>query len=202
MRNLAILYSKSNGQSHQTTRRSKFEQKKKESNPDCRSVIVVLIMSKLSAAIFCVYKERCEALKKYFASFAFCLENARFFRFAAHEMVLLSIVKKIRRKEMEMRVLILGLDNSGKTTILQRINGEDYTKVAPTFGFNIKTLEFRKWKLSCWDIGGQSSLRSYWRNYFEQTDAVVSVVGSILVVYKLVFNIQKRQFINLAGLGC
>ncbi|KAI6197112.1 ADP-ribosylation factor-like protein 2 isoform X1 [Aphelenchoides besseyi] len=93
-------------------------------------------------------------------------------------MVLLSIVKKIRRREMEMRVLILGLDCSGKTTILQRINGEDYTKVAPTFGFNIKTLEFREWKLNCWDIGGQSSLRSYWRNYFEQTDAVVWVVDS------------------------
>lgn len=113
--------------------------------------------------------------------------NPLFFEISVHEfdvtpflslMVLLSIVKKLRQREMEMRVLILGLDNSGKTTILQRINGEDYTKVAPTFGFNIKTLEFREWKLNCWDIGGQSSLRSYWRNYFEQTDAVVWVVDS------------------------
>ncbi|KAI6183900.1 ADP-ribosylation factor-like protein 2 [Aphelenchoides bicaudatus] len=93
-------------------------------------------------------------------------------------MVLLSIVRKMRRREMEMRILILGLDNSGKTTILQRINGEDYTKVAPTFGFNIKTLEFRDWKLNCWDVGGQSSLRSYWQNYFERTDALVWVVDS------------------------
>lgn len=50
--------------------------------------------------------------------------------------------------------------------------------MAPTFGFNIKTLEFRDWKLNCWDIGGQSSLRSYWQNYFERTDALVWVVDS------------------------
>jgi ADP-ribosylation factor-like protein 2 len=45
-------------------------------------------------------------------------------------------------------------------------------------GFNIKTLEFKGWKLDCWDVGGQKSLRTYWRNYFERTDAVIWVVDS------------------------
>ena len=45
-------------------------------------------------------------------------------------------------------------------------------------GFNIKTLEYKGWKLNCWDVGGQKSLRTYWRNYFERTDGVIWVVDS------------------------
>ncbi|KAL3124910.1 hypothetical protein niasHT_001803 [Heterodera trifolii] len=93
-------------------------------------------------------------------------------------MVMLTVLKKARRKEQEMRVLILGLDNSGKTTFLKRISGEEIGEIAPTFGFNIKTLEFMGWKLNCWDVGGQKSLRTYWRNYFERTDAVIWVVDA------------------------
>ena len=35
-----------------------------------------------------------------------------------------------------------------------------------------------RYKLNIWDVGGQKSIRSYWRNYFEQTDALVWVVDS------------------------
>ena len=73
---------------------------------------------------------------------------------------------------------MVGLDNAGKTTILRRFNGEDVNTIAPTLGFNIKTLEFRGYKLNVWDVGGQKTIRSYWRNYFEQTDAIVWVVDS------------------------
>jgi len=40
-------------------------------------------------------------------------------------MGLLKILKKTKEHEMEMRILILGLDNAGKTTILKKFNGED-----------------------------------------------------------------------------
>ncbi|XP_062467272.1 ADP-ribosylation factor-like protein 2 [Pezoporus occidentalis] len=93
-------------------------------------------------------------------------------------MGLLTILKKMREKERELRLLVLGLDNAGKTTLLKRFNGEDVTGTAPTLGFNIKTLEHRGFKLNVWDVGGQSSLRSYWRNYFESTDGLVWVVDS------------------------
>jgi ADP-ribosylation factor-like protein 2 len=49
-------------------------------------------------------------------------------------MVMLTVLKKSRRKEQEMRVLILGLDNSGKTTFLNKLCGEDTEEIAPTFG--------------------------------------------------------------------
>lgn len=71
-----------------------------------------------------------------------------------------------------------GLDNAGKTTILKRLNGEDIDTIEPTLGFNINTLEHRGYTLNFWDVGGQRSLRSYWRNYFESTDGLVWVVDS------------------------
>ena len=77
-----------------------------------------------------------------------------------------------------MRLLMLGLDNAGKTTVVKKFNGEDIDLIAPTLGFNIKTLEYRGYKLNIWDVGGQTSLRSYWRNYFEQTDGLIWVVDS------------------------
>ncbi|XP_033629512.1 ADP-ribosylation factor-like protein 2 [Asterias rubens] len=93
-------------------------------------------------------------------------------------MGLLTILKKMKQKEKEVRLLMLGLDNAGKTTILKKFNGEDISTISPTLGFNIKTLEHRGFKLNVWDVGGQKSLRSYWRNYFESTDGLIWVVDS------------------------
>ena len=93
-------------------------------------------------------------------------------------MGLLTIIRKSRQKEKEMRILFLGLDNAGKTTILKKLNGEDIMGVSPTLGFNIKTFVHRNYTLNIWDVGGQRTLRPYWRNYFEQTDAIVWVVDS------------------------
>lgn len=61
-----------------------------------------------------------------------------------------------------------GLDNAGKTTIVKKFNGDDISAIEPTLGFNIKTLEYKGYKLNVWDVGGQQTIRSYWRNYFEQ----------------------------------
>ncbi|KAL5527055.1 ARL2 [Sanghuangporus baumii] len=93
-------------------------------------------------------------------------------------MGLLTIIRKNRMKEKEMRILFLGLDNAGKTTILKKLNNEDVMSVSPTLGFNIKTFIHGRYTLNIWDVGGQRTLRPYWRNYFEQTDAVVWVVDS------------------------
>mmetsp|Transcript_45029 Transcript_45029/g.137538 ORF Transcript_45029/g.137538 Transcript_45029/m.137538 type:complete len:179 (+) Transcript_45029:735-1271(+) len=84
----------------------------------------------------------------------------------------------MKQKEREVRLLILGLDNAGKTTILRKISGEPTDTVEPTVGFNIKTLEHRDYRLNLWDVGGQRTIRAYWRNYFESTDGVIWVVDS------------------------
>jgi ADP-ribosylation factor-like protein 2 len=62
-------------------------------------------------------------------------------------MGLLSILRKLRIKEKEVRILLLGLDNSGKTTLLRRLNGESIDHISPTLGFNIKTVQFDQYKV-------------------------------------------------------
>ena len=78
----------------------------------------------------------------------------------------------------EGRVLVLGLDNAGKTTILKKLAEEDITHVMPTQGFNMKSLTKGKLNLKMWDLGGQRAIRPYWRSYFEKTDAIVYVFDS------------------------
>jgi len=73
---------------------------------------------------------------------------------------------------------MLGLDNAGKTTILKKLSEEDITTIMPTQGFNIKSLVHEGFKLNVWDIGGQKTIRPYWSNYFESSDALVYVIDS------------------------
>ena len=93
-------------------------------------------------------------------------------------MGLLTLLRKLKRAEKEARILVLGLDNSGKTTILKKLSEEDIQHIMPTQGFNIKSLQHEGFKLNVWDIGGQKSIRPYWRNYFDQTDALIYVIDS------------------------
>mmetsp|Transcript_25198 Transcript_25198/g.53127 ORF Transcript_25198/g.53127 Transcript_25198/m.53127 type:complete len:183 (+) Transcript_25198:64-612(+) len=93
-------------------------------------------------------------------------------------MGLLSLLQRLKRSDDEARILVLGLDNSGKTTILKRMGGEAIHNVTPTQGFNVKSLMQRNFKLNVWDIGGQKSIRPYWRNYFDRTDALIYVIDS------------------------
>ncbi|EON62212.1 ADP-ribosylation factor-like 2 [Coniosporium apollinis CBS 100218] len=91
---------------------------------------------------------------------------------------MLSILRKARLKDKEMRILMLGLDNAGKTTIVKKIMNEDVNSVSPTLGFIIKTIEYEGYKLNIWDVGGQKTLRTYWKNYFEKTDTLIWVVDA------------------------
>ena len=63
-------------------------------------------------------------------------------------MGLLTIIKKVKAKEKEVRILMVGLDNAGKTTIVKRVNGEDIGTISPTLGFNIKTMDYKGYRLN------------------------------------------------------
>merc|ERR1719433_1361130 len=93
-------------------------------------------------------------------------------------MGLLSLLRKMKQDEKELRILMLGLDNAGKTSILKALSGEDPQLTAPTQGFNVKSVQADDFKLNVWDIGGQETIRPYWSNYFEASDALVYVVDS------------------------
>ena len=66
----------------------------------------------------------------------------------------------------EMRLLMLGLDAAGKTTILYKLKlGQDVTTI-PTVGFNVETVTYKNIKFNVWDVGGQDKIRPLWRHYF------------------------------------
>mmetsp|Transcript_39255 Transcript_39255/g.100606 ORF Transcript_39255/g.100606 Transcript_39255/m.100606 type:complete len:177 (-) Transcript_39255:399-929(-) len=93
-------------------------------------------------------------------------------------MGLLKLLRGIKKKEKQGRILLLGLDNAGKTTILKKLADEDASHTMPTQGFNIKSVKQDGFDLNMWDIGGQRSIRPYWRNYFERTDALIYVIDA------------------------
>ncbi len=80
--------------------------------------------------------------------------------------------------DKELRILILGLDGAGKTTILYRLQIGEVITTKPTIGFNVETLNYKNLKLNVWDLGGQTSIRPYWRCYYANTAAVIFVVDS------------------------
>ncbi|OZJ04673.1 ADP-ribosylation factor-like protein 1 [Bifiguratus adelaidae] len=81
--------------------------------------------------------------------------------------------------EKELRILILGLDGAGKTTILYRLQIGEVVTTIPTIGFNVETVTYKNIKFQVWDLGGQTSIRPYWRCYYSNTDAVIYVVDSV-----------------------
>lgn len=117
---------------------------------------------------------------------------------------LLSVIQRLKGSpEQELRIVLLGLDNAGKTTLLKRLASEEVSTVTPTQvgaagglgrervagptlplgnarvcvpmqGFNIKSVHSHGFKLNVWDIGGQRSIRPYWRKYLGSTDLLVS----------------------------
>ena len=76
-------------------------------------------------------------------------------------MGLLSLLRKLKKSDREARILVLGLDNSGKTTILKCMCDEEISHVMPTQGFNIKSVMQNDFKLNVWDIGGTSNSPFY-----------------------------------------
>ncbi|XP_030945103.1 ADP-ribosylation factor 2-like [Quercus lobata] len=78
----------------------------------------------------------------------------------------------------EMRILMVGLDASGKTTILYKLKlGEIVTSI-PTIGFNVETVEYKNISFTVWDVGGQDKIRPLWRHYFQNTQGLIFVVDS------------------------
>ena len=92
----------------------------------------------------------------------------------------LSAISKLKLfwSQKEIRILILGLDNAGKTTLLYRLKIGEVVTTIPTIGFNVESVTYKNLNFNMWDLGGQTSIRPYWRCYYANTSAVVFVIDS------------------------
>jgi ADP-ribosylation factor protein 1 len=100
----------------------------------------------------------------------------------------------------EMRILMVGLDAAGKTTILYKLKLGEIVTTIPTIGmllssffepaahlentanvhsgFNVETVEYKNIQFTVWDVGGQDKIRPLWRHYFQNTQGIIFVVDS------------------------
>jgi small GTP-binding protein len=79
-------------------------------------------------------------------------------------------------EKYEKRILMLGLDNAGKTSILFHIRDNQFKMTVPTVGLNIENINYKKYSLTFWDVGGQAT--KLWKHYFDHIDGVIFVVDS------------------------
>merc|ERR1712203_175294 len=78
----------------------------------------------------------------------------------------------------QMRILMVGLDAAGKTTILYELKLGEIVTTIPTIGFNVETVEYKNICFTVWDVGGQDKIRPLWRHYFQNTQGLIFVVDS------------------------
>ncbi|XP_068594323.1 ADP-ribosylation factor-like protein 14 [Cebidichthys violaceus] len=85
-------------------------------------------------------------------------------------------------KQPEAQVILLGLDNAGKSTLLYKLKHNASVSTVPTIGFNVEMLEARKngrnVAITLWDVGGQGKMREHWPSFHQDAAAVVFVVDS------------------------
>ncbi|XP_041752903.2 ADP-ribosylation factor-like protein 14 [Coregonus clupeaformis] len=86
------------------------------------------------------------------------------------------------RPQPETRVLLLGLDSAGKSTLLYKLKYNESVDTVPTIGFNVEMIEAKKRRervaLTVWDVGGQKTMRHYWKSFYQDTAGLVFVVDS------------------------
>jgi len=78
----------------------------------------------------------------------------------------------------QMRILMVGLDAAGKTTILYKLKLGEIVTTIPTIGFNVETVEYKNISFTVWDVGGQDKIRPLWRHYYQNTQGLIYVVDS------------------------
>ncbi|WKY11689.1 hypothetical protein Q1695_003340 [Nippostrongylus brasiliensis] len=78
------------------------------------------------------------------------------------------------------QVVLVGLDNAGKTTALCKLKSGDTEigAIYPSTGINMETLLYRNVEFKVWDVGGQQSLRELWKHHFPDAEGIIYIVDS------------------------
>lgn len=75
----------------------------------------------------------------------------------------------------EHKIVIVGLDNAGKTTIMYQYLLGDTVHTSPTIGSNVEEITYKNTQFVMWDLGGQESLRASWNTYYANTQVSVGM---------------------------
>ncbi|XP_076085204.1 ADP-ribosylation factor 2-like isoform X2 [Mytilus galloprovincialis] len=83
-------------------------------------------------------------------------------------------ISKYRSKEI--RILLLGLESVGKTTLLYRLKLGEPIKATPTIGFNVESFQYKDLSLNAWDLGFGGKMRPLCQHYYKGSNAVVIMI--------------------------
>ena len=78
----------------------------------------------------------------------------------------------------DVRILMVGLDAAGKTTILHQLGKKGEVKTLPTIGFNVESLDYKNLNFIVFDLGGADKMRLLFRHYYQNTKGLIFVVDS------------------------
>ncbi|XP_028413730.1 ADP-ribosylation factor-like protein 6 [Dendronephthya gigantea] len=83
-------------------------------------------------------------------------------------------------KKKEASVLCVGLDNSGKTTIINHLKPDkaQATDIVPTIGFSVEKFATQSLSFTVFDMSGQGKYRNLWEHYYRDAQAVIFVIDS------------------------
>eukprot|EP00056_Hartaetosiga_gracilis_P011735 m.179484 g.179484 ORF g.179484 m.179484 type:complete len:247 (-) comp13569_c0_seq1:134-874(-) len=81
-------------------------------------------------------------------------------------------------KNESVRVLMNGLDASGKTTVLYQMKLGKLIDVVPTVGFNVETIDTEGREVTFWDVGLRSGAKTLLYHYMHDTDVLLFVIDS------------------------
>ena len=76
----------------------------------------------------------------------------------------------------DKKVLFLGIDNAGKSTLLFQMRDKSFKETVPTVGLNVEQIKYRDHNFTLWDVSGQAT--RLWKHYFDKIHAVIYVVDS------------------------
>mmetsp|Transcript_92376 Transcript_92376/g.197977 ORF Transcript_92376/g.197977 Transcript_92376/m.197977 type:complete len:185 (-) Transcript_92376:2-556(-) len=85
-------------------------------------------------------------------------------------------LKRLWGKDCE--ILMVGLDNAGKSTILYKLNLGEVVGTAPTVGFNVESVTYGSVTFTVWDMGGQKQVRQLWRHHYQHAQGLIFVVDA------------------------
>ncbi|EPS61189.1 hypothetical protein M569_13610, partial [Genlisea aurea] len=104
----------------------------------------------------------------------------------------------------EYKIVVVGLDNAGKTTTLYKLHLGDVVTTYPTVGSNVEEVIYNNITFEVWDVGGQEGLRSSWAAYYRGSHAVVVVIDSgdrerICVMKEELFELLRHEDLRNAA---
>jgi GTP-binding protein SAR1 len=91
---------------------------------------------------------------------------------------LYSLLSSAGMANKEASLVVLGLDNAGKTSLLHKLKENEIREFVPTQRAQIQQFSVANLHVRAWDLGGHEPVRSMWQDYIDLADAILFVVDS------------------------